>query len=222
MPKPNTADTDSTSADVCVKATDAAPPGYMRNTLGHLVPVETIRDIDLARDTFVRESVRKAKQMATDIAKFKATLTGDMEAFLDLSAERYGVHLGGGKGNINLMSFDGRFRLTRDISERLEFDERLQAAKVLIDQCLREWTRDAGAELRTLIENAFQVDKKGRINSRRILALRRLDIRHPAWQRAMEAIGDAVVVTGSCQYFRLYERDENGEYHQICLDFSGA
>lgn len=222
MANPNVTDTSKISVDDCSNVADAIPPGYMRNTLGHLVPVETIRDIDLARDAFVRESVRKARRMAADIAEFKIGLTGDMEAFLDLSAEKYGVHLGGGKGNINLMSFDGRFRLTRDISERLEFDERLQAAKVLIDQCLREWTRDAGAELRTLIENAFQVDKKGRINSRRILALRRLDIRHPAWQRAMEAIGDAVVVTGSCQYFRLYERDEKGEYRQICLDFSGA
>ncbi|MBV5329997.1 MAG: DUF3164 family protein, partial [Chlorobium sp.] len=104
---------------------------------------------------------------------------------LDLSAEKYGVTLGGVKGNINLVSFDGRFKVLREVSERLDFDERLQAAKALIDECLREWTRDSGAEVRTLIEDAFQVDKKGRINTQRILGLRttHLAARHGSHRR---------------------------------------
>ena len=66
------------------------------------------------------------------------------------------------------------------------------------------------------------MDKKGRINSKRILSLRKLKIEHPTWLKAMEAIGDAVTVTGSCTYFRFYERDERGQYQQVPLDFSGA
>ena len=75
--------------------------------------------------------------------------------------------------------------------------------------------------MRTLIEDAFQVDKKGRINTQRILGLRKLKIEHATWKRAMEAIGDAVTVTGSCTYYRVYERDDRGEYRQLSLDFSG-
>ena len=120
------------------------------------------------------------------------------------------------------MSFDGKFKVIRAVADRIEFDERLQTAKALIDECLREWTKDSGAELRAIIDDAFQVDKKGRINSKRILSLRKLKIDNETWQRAMEAIGDAVTVTGSCTYFRFYERDERGQYQQVQLDFSGA
>lgn len=198
------------------------PDGYMMNAVGHLVPIESIKEIDLERDRFVNEVVGQARVVNTMLAEFKAAVAGDMQAFLELSAEKYGVDLGGARGNLSLTSFDGRFKLLRCVAEQLSFDERLQAAKVLIDECLREWTRDSGAEIRTLVEQAFQVDKTGRINTKRILSLRNLKIEHPTWKRAMEAIGDAVTVVGSCTYYRVYERDDEGNYHQLCLDFSGV
>ncbi|MFA5718577.1 MAG: DUF3164 family protein, partial [Desulfobulbaceae bacterium] len=108
------------------------------------------------------------------------------------------------------------------VSDQLDFNEKLQAAKSLIDECLREWTKDSRSEIRALIDQAFQVDKKGRINAKRILSLRQLKIDDPTWQRAMEAIADAVTVVGSRVYFRIYERDEHGNYRQIPLDFSGC
>lgn len=198
----------------------AVPEGYKKNAIGHLVPIETIKEIDLARDEFVQDAVAKAGVLAAAVAGFKARLSDDMQAFLELSAEKYGADLAGEKGNLTLTSFDGRYKIVRAISERLDFDERLQAAKALVDECLREWSKAAGPELRAVVDSAFQVDKKGRINTKRILALRSLKIEHPTWKKAMTAIGDAVQVVGSCVYFRIYERDSDGNYHQLALDFS--
>lgn len=198
------------------------PSGYMRNAVGHLVPIESVKEIDLERDRLVKEIFERAKEVNATLSCFKQRVAGDMQAFLELSAEKYGVSLGGAKGNVGLASFDGRYQVQRCVSERLNFDERLQAAKVLIDECLREWTKDSGAEIKTLVEQAFQVDKKGRINTKRILSLRTLRIEHPTWKRAMDAIADAVTVVGSCTYYRVYERDDDGNYHQLCLDFSGV
>ncbi|MDR2551416.1 MAG: DUF3164 family protein [Desulfobulbus sp.] len=203
-------------------STENIPEGYMRNALGHLVPIEQIEEVDLTRDEFVLRAVQMAREKEDELADFKDRISGDMDAFLDLSTEKYGVKLGGAKGNITLTSFDGRFRVTRDVAERIEFDERLQAAKALVDQCLREWTKDSNPNARVIIDDAFQVDKKGKINTKRILALRKLKIEHPTWQQAMEAIGAAITITGSCVYHRFYERDEQGRYQQICLDFSGV
>nr|WP_321466784.1 DUF3164 family protein [uncultured Desulfobulbus sp.] len=200
----------------------SVPEGYKCNAVGHLVPIAQIEEVDLLRDEFVLRAVQMAKAMEEDLAEFKDRIAGDMDAFLDLSAEKYGVKMGGVKGNITLTSYDGRFRMTREIAERIEFDERLQAAKVLVDQCLREWTRSSASEVRTLIEDAFQVDKKGKINTQRILGLRKFKIDNPTWKKAMAAIGDAVTVTGSCVYHRFYERDEQGRYQQISLDFAGV
>lgn len=198
------------------------PDGYMMNAVGHLVPIESIKEIDLARDEFVKGVVAKAAEVAAVLDQFKKQLAGDMQAFLELSAEKYGADLGGARGNLSLTSYDGRYKVLRAVSDRLDFDERLQAAKALVDDCLREWSREAGPELRTLVESAFQVDKKGRINAKRILSLRTLKIEHPTWKQAMDAIGDAVTVVGSCTYYRAYERDDEGNYNQISLDFSGV
>ena len=198
------------------------PEGYMQNGVGHLVRIENIEEIDLARDEFVRGVLAKVKVMNGTIVNFKKEVACDMQAFLELSAEKYEADLGGARGNLSLATYDGRFKMLRAVADRLDFDERLQAAKALVDGCLREWTKDSGDEIKTLVESAFQVDKKGRINAKRILGLRSLKIDHPTWKRAMEAIGDAVTVVGSCTYYRFYERDEEGDYHQITLDFSGV
>ncbi len=198
------------------------PEGYKRNAVGNLVPIERIKEIDLTRDEFVLHVAKQACQVNAMLNNFKVGLSGDIQAFLELSAEKYGADMGGAKGNLSLTSFDGKYKVMRCVADRLEFNEQLHAAKVLIDQCLREWTIGGDSRVRALIDQAFQVDKKGRINTKRILALRQLKIEDETWQKAMEAIGDAVTVTGSCTYYRVYERDDKGEYQQVQLDFSGV
>ena len=92
---------------------------------------------------------------------------------MQLSADEYGVHLGGDKGNVSLLSFDGQLSVKRAIAQHIAFDERLQAAKALIDECLKEWTADARPEIVLLVQDAFRVDSEGKIRTGNVLALRR-------------------------------------------------
>ena len=68
--------------------------------------------------------------------------------------------------------------------------------------------------------NWHQVDKEGKISTGRVLGLRRLNIHDEKWQQAMQAISDSIIVTDSKNYVRFYERDENGKYQPISLDFA--
>lgn len=201
---------------------NSPPNGYKQDAAGRLVPVETIKPIDLARDQLVGEIVAHARALSRQIAAFKQQTFGDIEAFVELSAEQYEVKLGGRKGNISLFSFDGSYKIQRAIADHLCFDERLQAAKALIDECITAWSQGARAEIQVLVNSAFQVDKEGKINCGRVLSLRRLEITDERWRRAMQAIGDAVQVVSSKAYVRVYERDQNGEYQQIALDVASA
>lgn len=202
------------------RTVDAQGRVYWEDAQGRLVPEEQVREIDRARDDLVREKVAKAKARQADLRAFKGELFDDVSAFVELSAERYDVKLGGKKGNVTLQSYDGRYQIQRQVSEHLTFDEGLMAAKTLIDECLREWTAGSPGEIRALVDYAFQVDKQGRINTGRILGLRRLDIEDERWQRAMKAIGDSLQVAGSRAYVRVYERDERGVYQPISLDMA--
>lgn len=201
----------------------AIPDGFRPDAQGRLVPVEMIKPVDLARDALVLELVEQARQTSKTLADFKAKAFGDIEALIQLSAEQYGTKIGGAKGNVTLLSFDGRYKVTRAIQEHITFDERLQAAKALIDECLQDWTQGARPEVVTLINDAFRVDQAGNIRTASVLALRRLSIEDERWKRAMQAISDAVQVVGSKSYVRVYERiGDTDQWRQLPLDIAGV
>ena len=97
------------------------------------------------------------------------------------------------------------------------------AAKALIDECITDWSAGSRPEIQVLVNNAFQVDKAGNINTGRVLGLRRLNISDDRWLAAMKAIGEAVQVIGSKSYVRVYERiDDTDQYSPIPLDIASA
>ncbi|HCF3640156.1 TPA: DUF3164 family protein [Pseudomonas aeruginosa] len=199
------------------------PAGYRMDAKGRLVPEEMIKPIDLERDRLVQEIVAKGKALNKALLEFKLATFGDIEAFITLSAEQYQAKVGGKKGNASLVSFDGRYKVIRAMADNIAFDERLQAAKALIDECLHEWTEGARAEVITLINDAFRVDQAGNIRTGSVLALRRLQIDDERWQRAMQAIGEAVQVVSTKAYVRIQERvGDTDQYRSIPLDIAGV
>ncbi|AYC19846.1 hypothetical protein DZA65_02968 [Dickeya dianthicola] len=200
-----------------------APEGYWVDAKGVLTPEHLIKPIDVARDELVAELVGRALAVNAALAEFKMTGFADIAAFVALSGGEYGVNLGGKKGNVTLYSYDGRYKIQRAMQDRIAFDERLQAAKALIDECLSDWVEGARPEIHAIINRAFQTEKEGEVNTGAVLALRRLDISDERWQRAMDAIGEAVQVVGSRSYIRVYERiGDSDQYRPIPLDIAGV
>ncbi|VEH65483.1 Protein of uncharacterised function (DUF3164) [Rodentibacter pneumotropicus] len=196
---------------------------YWRDAKGNLTPDELVKEIDKERDALVQEWIEKGKKVSQAIGEFKGGVFDDIQAFIELSAEKYQAKVGGTKGNITLFSYDGKYKIQRAINDHLQFDERIQAAKVLIDECLSEWSEGSRPELKALIERAFNVDKEGNLNTSRILGLRRVDIQDERWQNAMQAISESVQVVSSKAYVRLYERvGESEQYVPIALDVAGV
>lgn len=191
---------------------------YMTDSQGRKVPEEMVSDLDKLRDQTVRSITIKALAMRDQLAAFKRELRDELTAYLQLSAEKYGKVYGGRKGNVTLMSYDGRYRILLAVNESIVFDERLQVAKGIIDECITRWAEGSRSEIRALVNDAFYVDKSGNLNTARILGLRRLDIQDAEWQKAMQAITESIQVAGSKEYLRIYQRDGEGEYRQVPLD----
>jgi hypothetical protein len=190
----------------------------MTDSQGRQVPVELVSEIDKLRDQTVRRIADEAMKMKDVLGDFKKRIRNDICTFVELSANQYGKAWGGKKGNITLTTYDGKYRLIVAMDENITFDERLQIARQIIGECLDKWSSDARPEIRMLVNDAFQVDKTGKISTARVLGLRRLEIHDPDWQKAMQAITESIQISGTKQYLRFYERDGNGEYKQIPLD----
>lgn len=182
------------------------PAGYRLNATNNLVAIANIRAQDLIEDELVAKLAADAQTLSDSLAAFRARALSEISAFRDLVAQQYGATKGGAGGNLTLSTFDGSVQIQVAVAKSITFGAELQAAKELIDDCVTRWSEGANTNLRTLVFDAFQTDRQGKISTDKVLGLRRLEITDETWKRAMDAISDAVRVTGSKTYIRLYRR----------------
>jgi hypothetical protein len=180
---------------------------HLRDARGALVPLHLVKPQDQLQDEAVRKIAHFAKDLSAQIARFKIHTFADINAFLALLDQEYGAKPGGKKGNLTLTSYDGCIRVQVQVADRIEFGPELQSAKALVDECLNEWSSDSRAELKLIVNRAFQVDKEGRINRAEIYMLLRAEIDDERWKRAMTAVRDSMRVVGSKEYVRVHVRD---------------
>lgn len=194
------------------------PDGFRQNAKGDLVAIGNIKQIDLLRDELVQFVIDEGKHVARLTEEFKLAALKEIQAFVEVAAKEHGVDLGGKKGNVTLLAFDGRYKVIRANADNITFNEQLIAAKALIDECLHEWTKDSSDNIKTIVNKAFEVNKAGEISTSRVLGLKSLAIDDARWLRAMQAISDSITVVGSKTYLRIYERvNDTDDYRQISL-----
>jgi len=201
------------------------PPGYWEDAKGALFHVSKISDIDKERTRVVTELCEGAKALNSQITGFKLMAAQVIDDFILRSAEQYNVVLRGsrGKGNITIATFAGNYKIIRQVSDTLAFDERLQVAEQLIADCIQDWSKGSKAEIKSLVNNAFQVDKAGKISTSRVLGLKNIESDDPRWLQAMQAISDSMRIVSSKSYTRYYERDaKSGDYFPIVLDVAAV
>ena len=198
------------------------------NSEGRKIPASMVTPADRMKHELANRLADQADVLQETIRVFKRAALDEMAAAKTLLFEQYGVKVGGPRGGFSIISFDGATKAEVSVADRFVFGPELQAAKVLIDECIESWSDGANDNLRVLVEDAFQVNKAGRIDTKRVLGLRKLQMKDAAgqpderWGRAMEAISDAMIVDQTAIYIRFYRRNPrtNG-MDQIGLDFSG-
>lgn len=195
---------------------------YLKDRKGRLVPIKQIDEHDIEMDAFVRKQVSKAKELQAVLRQFKQNAFDDCYAFMGLLAEKYNRKIGGQKGNVTFSTFDGSMQIRIAVQDKLTFGPELQIAKQIIDECLNDWAKDANQNLKTLITDAFEVDKEGELNTGRILSLRRIKIQDKRWEQAMDAISESLRIAVSKTYINFKEKDHIGKYNNISLDIAGV
>ena len=185
---------------------------YYEDARGTLVPEELVKPVDQLRDQLVSSIMNKIFKLRLDMESVKGQVLDDIDTFMTLAAAEYGVQLGGKKGNLTLATFDGKYRIIIKMSDRQSFTEGIYLGKELIDKCIEKWSDGANHNLKAIIDQAFQVNQSGKMDIRRVLALRKLDIKDPDWTKAMDIISDAIQVETSKQHLLIYVRDKTGQY----------
>ncbi|SEI21415.1 DUF3164 family protein [Pseudomonas asplenii] len=201
----------------------AIPAGFVRNAIGHLVPVEQVREHDKLRDGVARDLGNAAEHISALLAEFKKQALADIADLIAVSSERYGVQLGGQKGNVSITTYDGAYKIERAYADRIIFTEEILAARELINQCINAWSEGANDHLRVLVDRAFRANRQGQLMVKDVLSLLRVEINDPAWNMAMTALKDSIQVNGTAVYIRVYKRQgTTDQYVPINLTLSGV
>ncbi|WP_156680056.1 DUF3164 family protein [Sphingomonas profundi] len=204
-------------------AIDVNGSPYLRDAKGSLVPLASVKAADLLMDETVRKILAGAHEASALVTAFKARTFENVGELQALLAQHYGASVGGKKGNITLVSFDGCQKVQVQVADLLEFGPELQSAKALIDECLTEWAVGSAIELRALVNRVFQVDKQGQINRAELFMLLRVEIQDDRWMRAMEAIRNSIRVIGSRTYVRFYDRPApDAAWRPVTVDLAAA
>jgi len=197
--------------------------GKWINKKGELVHPDMVRVDEKLKDELVEKLIKQAKEVQAKLKEFKNSAIEDVEDYYQLLLQEYSVDAkrNSKKGNLTLENFSGTAKVEIRVSDRIEFDEKLKIAKMKIDEYLNEITKNSNPEIKTLITKAFEVDKKGDVNAKKILALKSYDIQNPLWQEAMKIIDDATQIVSSKSYIRFYQRDNTTDaYKQVSLDIA--
>ena len=181
-------------------------PGYRRNAYGIDVAEQHISERDKLADELVVDLASEADALSAALGAFKRRAFEDISAFVALSLETYGVPVGGAKGNVAIVSYDGRMKIEIRTAAEVAVDERIVAAQQLVDECLAAWTSDAEPHLRELVQLAFRRTQTGGLSVAKLITLRRLSIRDERWQLAMQALDESLIEVSRTSYVRVFVR----------------
>lgn len=182
----------------------------------------------------ITKTEKLKEKLSTTIAKESLKLNEALKSFKEKCAEAcekaYQADLKEGKaaskGGYTLYNFDKSTKVERSINENITFDENLiGAAKEKFDEFLTLGTAGVDEMVRGLIMDAFSSNKKGKLDTKKIMGLLSYKERisankYPAFHEALSLIEQSIRRPDSKVYYRIWLRSENNEYKAIDLNFS--
>lgn len=203
-------------------ATPEQVPGYMADEDGNLIRVDKIKDPKKQCDVLVRNLAIHASQVSEELTQLKDRLNSLIAHHVKSMYSLYDLKLGGKKGNVTLYSFDKRLKIERTKQERETTNEHILAAVELVKQCVISWQKGANRNLQAVVGRYIKTNSQGQYSVALLKQLRTLDLPNPDpnWDKAMQALDDAIEYDYTATYFRVYYRDDNGVYHPIHLDIT--
>ncbi|HMQ79188.1 MAG TPA: DUF3164 family protein [Ignavibacteria bacterium] len=195
--------------------------GNWINRNGRPIPEANVDPIAKRRDDAVSRMVTKALKLEAEMRKVKEEILAEVMAYIGHLQQANSIKKQATKGNYTLSDYANLQQVQVSMNNIIEFDERLNLAKTLIDKCLIKWTKRGNQNVRAIINDAFDVDKKGNVNKMRIFGLMALQINDKDWKQAMELIRASMQVSDTRQYLNIRTRKNNfDKWDFINLNFS--
>jgi len=198
---------------------------YRINARGEKVHVDLIKGDEKMKDELVNHLLGEAVAFSGIMSEFKQKAEQKVDEYFTDLMSKYGLNPKGKakKGNITLENFAGTAKVQIAVSDKLVFDEKIQLARMKFDEYFEEVTEGSSEEIKLLITKAFDVDKEGNVDVKKILELRSYNIRHPKWVEGVALIEESKKVVSNKSYIRFYKREDTSRaYEHVSLDMASV
>ncbi len=198
---------------------------YRINSKGEKVHIDLIKKDEQMRDDLVNKLLDEATAFKGIMGEFRAKAESEVDKYFEELMEKYHIDpkAKSKKGNITLENFSSTAKVQIAISDKLQFDEKIQLAKMKFDEYFEQVTEGSSEEIKLLITKAFDVDKEGNVDVKKILELRSYNIRHPKWVEGVALIEESKKIVSSKSYIRFYKRESPDKaWEHVSLDIAAV
>ncbi|EKH9212839.1 DUF3164 family protein [Vibrio parahaemolyticus] len=195
-----------------------APEGFVYNAEGNLIAKCNIAASDLRKDAFVTGLVQQVKAQRKQLAQFKANIVKAFEGFRVEMLDKYGtkLHARGTGDNVTIFSFDGKYKMTYKTQKLKSLGPEHDAARELARQYFDSKKETLEHDMLIAVQDFFVKDA----SIANTISFISKDFKDETLVKAQNAARDSLLIIGSKSYFNFYERDEQGEYQQVHLNFA--
>ena len=189
---------------------------------GQSIPVKRITKCEKLMEQKSTSLLKGAKSINQHLIGFKKDIKAICEEVEKASLLENGVVKENSKGNLTWYNFDRTIKVERSISEPMKFDElTISAAKAKLDEFLNEAIESKFDFAKDMILTAFETTK-GQLDPKKITPLTRYEskVNHPLFSEACKLIQQALRRPDSKTYYRIWQKDEDGKYQAVELNFS--
>jgi len=186
------------------------------------VPYNRINKVERLMERSSAKILREALAVNKKLVAFRDTIS-------DLSMEAYEAFMEAKnskkqtKGNFTWYNFNRSIKIEVSISEAIQFDDlTIAAAKEKFDVFLDENVTSKNDFVKPMIIDAFETQRNSKLDTKRVLGLMRYEakIKNPLFSEAVKLIQESIRRPKSKTYYRVWVKDEEGQYKNIDLNLS--
>lgn len=172
---------------------------------------------------------RSSAKILKTALRVNKTLITFKELIRDLSTQAYEAFMEEknsnreSKGNFTWYNFNRSIKIEVSINEPIQFDSlTITAAKEKFDAFLDANIESKNAFVKEMVVDAFETQRSGSLDTKRVMNLTRYEskINDALFSEAVKLINESIRRPKSKTYFRVWLRDDAGEYQNIDLNLS--
>ncbi|MEM7372789.1 MAG: DUF3164 family protein [Bacteroidota bacterium] len=180
------------------------------------------QEYEQAKSNLVESLISEAQAANEALNHFKTDVAMALDEF-HAKLLKYGDVKAEGKGNYTLFNTSKTMKVEVSNDIKYGFDERATLAAQKITEFLKSTVKKKDKTIFELIIDLIQKDEKtGRFDPRKITKLYKYEdkFKDDNWTSAIRLFKESYQALDSARYFRFYQKDSQGKFKAIVLQFS--